>query len=723
MENIFVEFLPPWIETGLQPAFYDKESGTALQQTARMYARVNMLIRMFNKLSKNTKTTVEDYINQFNELHDYVHDYFDNLDVQNEINNKLDQMVADGAFQAILDAYVRPELDNLDYKITQGLTDERIARVNADNNLQSQISGLASGAPIPVSSMSGMTDTTKIYVLTTSGHWFYYDGNSWEDGGVYQAAVDPTEVSELQDELDVIAIPLEEDLIYDGAFWKWSTELHNTDDYKTIRYKIPKYLTSVYVNTYFYGNLRVFISDISDPTTTAFSNDNALSDPSSNYGTMTNHIATYDLTESQQYSYIYVPYYVSRGKPTVKGYYATAFPKLQDEIDDINEEIDSIPKDLAEKLVYTTRYNGYWQMNASAMTESNDWLTYKFVLPKGTTKIYIKTKFFGQMATFFTDVADPTTIYPSKYIGGNAFADPYSPYTTLAVREKTYTLDRYYDFVYVPCYKDSIPEVIAYRSSDLDTAWNENNPLAGKKVLVFGDSITYTYSRWRESFYNITRMKELACISCAGAHLTDYNDHTTYDGDYTNTSDGGIHNVVGNQVYYWLNNATTEEEPDYIIISAGTNDYYTSPEQLATDINVYATTSGWISLDNVARNTFEGAMRWITSKLRTKYENATIVFASPIQSAQDIGADKSIDVLLAKEAKMQRACDHLNARLIKASSESGITGEFEHDGMNGRYLIDGLHPNRVGGNLLGTFYANSLIAMFQKENTWDKYPS
>ena len=106
MENIFVEFLPPWIETGLQPAFYDKESGTVLQQTARMYARVNMLIRMFNKLSKNTKTTVEDYINQFNELHDYVHDYFDNLDVQEEINNKLDAMVEAGTLQEIVADYL-----------------------------------------------------------------------------------------------------------------------------------------------------------------------------------------------------------------------------------------------------------------------------------------------------------------------------------------------------------------------------------------------------------------------------------------------------------------------------------------------------------------------------------------------------------------------------------------------------------------------------------------
>ena len=107
MENIFVEFLPPWVETGIQPAFYDKESGTVLQQTARMYARVNMLIRMFNKLSKETKETVEEYITKFNELHDYVHDYFANLDVQEEINNKLDAMVEAGTLQEIITEYIQ----------------------------------------------------------------------------------------------------------------------------------------------------------------------------------------------------------------------------------------------------------------------------------------------------------------------------------------------------------------------------------------------------------------------------------------------------------------------------------------------------------------------------------------------------------------------------------------------------------------------------------------
>lgn len=95
MENIFIELLPPWVETGLQPAFYDLDSGTVLQQTARMYAKVNELTGHVNE-----------YTEKFTELYNYVHDYFDNLDVQEEINNKLDAMTSDGTMQELVDNYV-----------------------------------------------------------------------------------------------------------------------------------------------------------------------------------------------------------------------------------------------------------------------------------------------------------------------------------------------------------------------------------------------------------------------------------------------------------------------------------------------------------------------------------------------------------------------------------------------------------------------------------------
>ena len=107
MNKLFAPFLPPWVETGLQPAFYDMESGTVLQQTARMYAKVQQLTRLFNELSAETKATVEEYIAKFVELKDFVDTYFDNLDVQEEINNKLDQMAEDGQLADIISQYLK----------------------------------------------------------------------------------------------------------------------------------------------------------------------------------------------------------------------------------------------------------------------------------------------------------------------------------------------------------------------------------------------------------------------------------------------------------------------------------------------------------------------------------------------------------------------------------------------------------------------------------------
>ena len=131
-----INFLPPWVETNEQPAFYDKESGTVLQQTARMYAKVNQLVRSVNEQNE----TIADYIQQFIDLRDYVEDYFDNLDVQTEINNKIDSMVEDGSFQVLLDNYVEPKLLELDGKIGQ----EKTERQESDNQIQTVIQNVNS---------------------------------------------------------------------------------------------------------------------------------------------------------------------------------------------------------------------------------------------------------------------------------------------------------------------------------------------------------------------------------------------------------------------------------------------------------------------------------------------------------------------------------------------------------------------------------------------------
>ena len=66
---------------------------------------------------------------------------------------------------------------------------EKSARESADSSLQSQISSLAAGSPIVVSSVSEMADQTCIYVNTTDGKWYYYDGAAWTAGGDYADGV------------------------------------------------------------------------------------------------------------------------------------------------------------------------------------------------------------------------------------------------------------------------------------------------------------------------------------------------------------------------------------------------------------------------------------------------------------------------------------------------------------------------------------------------------
>lgn len=76
-------------------------------------------------VNNNTELT-EEAITKFNELYTYVHDYFDNLDVQDEINQKLDNMVADGTLETLIMKYIQ-KIDNVKF-ITNGFWDNTFSQ-------------------------------------------------------------------------------------------------------------------------------------------------------------------------------------------------------------------------------------------------------------------------------------------------------------------------------------------------------------------------------------------------------------------------------------------------------------------------------------------------------------------------------------------------------------------------------------------------------------------
>lgn len=98
------------------------------------------------------------------------------------------------------DTTVKAELDKLNTSDSL-LINTQTSQGTKLVSLQSQIDGLSSGSPKAVTSISEMTDTSKIYVNVTNGKWYYYNGSEWVVGGDYQAPQDSETVETIANSL------------------------------------------------------------------------------------------------------------------------------------------------------------------------------------------------------------------------------------------------------------------------------------------------------------------------------------------------------------------------------------------------------------------------------------------------------------------------------------------------------------------------------------------
>ena len=91
-------------------------------------------------------------------------------------------------------AHLEPESGGGEDPSEEATNAQKIGQLQTDVAVvQRAVAAVAGGTPTVVDAKADMTDTNKIYVLSTDGKWYYHDGTTWTAGGTYGGAVtDPT---------------------------------------------------------------------------------------------------------------------------------------------------------------------------------------------------------------------------------------------------------------------------------------------------------------------------------------------------------------------------------------------------------------------------------------------------------------------------------------------------------------------------------------------------
>ena len=110
----------------------DFDALTNWQLFCKLGKEMNKIINSENTLG----TQVESVTNAFIDLQNYVNNYFDNLDIQEDVNNKLNEMAEDGTLAKIINEDIFKELND---KIAQNTSDINIInsnKINYVNNIE-----------------------------------------------------------------------------------------------------------------------------------------------------------------------------------------------------------------------------------------------------------------------------------------------------------------------------------------------------------------------------------------------------------------------------------------------------------------------------------------------------------------------------------------------------------------------------------------------------------
>lgn len=95
---------------------------------------------------------------------------------------------------------------------------------------------------------------------------------------------------------------------------------------------------------------------------------------------------------------------------------------------------------------------------------------------------------------------------------------------------------------------------------------------------------------------------------------------------------------------------------------------------------------------------------WDNWWLLEHYPKCRVFVCTPIQTGDVTRNERNLE----KIAILREICRALSVQLIDCYSNSGITEKFEQPSGRGRYLRDGLHPDKEGQELMGRYIAKEI---------------
>lgn len=264
----------------------------------------------------------------------------------------------------------------------------------------------------------------------------------------------------------------------------------------------------------------------------------------------------------------------------------------------------------------------------------------------------------------------------------------------------------------------NLSKTISSVSTDMQVVMKQKSAFTGKKILFLGDSITAlnTSERgWVRYFNEIIQPERFVNLSVSSARWCDYED-SVYDGNPVFSGpDQNHNNVMGNQVEKLIRGkdknsphykeVTAYADFDMILIACGTNDGVPSGDMEGS----FTSENEMVAIEELDRRAFASAFRYSIEKLQQLYPAAKIYICTPIQGYI---TTRSYAQSKAKGDYLKLLAGRMSLEVIDTFC-CGICDIYEKKNANGRYLIDGLHPNAAGAKKIGVFNASAVIASYR----------